>query len=164
MVKGLDEKTWPDHVGWRLWEASRAWQREFIAGMRDAGHLWFTDARATLMGHVARKGTRQAVLIERMGTTKQAVQQLIDGLEAEGILIRVSDPEDRRGRVVAHTEKGLAALRDSNRIKAAIEDRYRRLLGEGRFAALREALEVLQGDAGKAGTPDEQPYDGTRSR
>lgn len=146
MVKKLDEcaSMWPDHIGWRLWEASRAWQREFVAEMRAAGHLWFTDARATLLGHIGRRGTRQADLIGRMGITKQAVQQLVDGLEVEGILMRVPDPEDRRGRIVTHTEKGRAALRDADRIKARIEERYRRLLGEERFDALRDALELLQ--------------------
>ncbi|WP_163266427.1 MarR family winged helix-turn-helix transcriptional regulator [Chelativorans alearense] len=144
MVKRLDERSaWPDHIGWRLWEASRTWQREFVAEMRKAGHPWFTDARATLMGHIARRGTRQADLIERMGITKQAVQQLIDGLEAEGVLARMPDPRDRRGRIVVHTEKGLSALRDSNDVKKKIEERYRRLLGEERFKALSDALKHL---------------------
>ena len=64
MVKELDEKieALPDHVGWRLWQASRAWQAEF-APMRAAGHGWFT-ARAGLLD-IARNGTRQSALIER---------------------------------------------------------------------------------------------------
>ena len=148
MVKQLDEnavKPLPDHVGWRLWQASRAWQGEFAEAMRAAGHGWFSESRAGLLGHIARRGTRQAALIERAGISKQAVQQLLDGLEAEGVIERVSDPEDKRGKVVVYTEKGLAALDDGDRIKLDIERRYRQHLGEGAFEALMAALRGLAG-------------------
>ncbi|MEQ1953836.1 MarR family winged helix-turn-helix transcriptional regulator [Mesorhizobium sp. CN2-181] len=145
MVKTLDEnsKGLPDHVGWRLWNASRAWQAEFAAAMRGAGHPWFTEARATLLGHLARKGTRQSALIDRMAISKQAVQQLLDGLEAEGVVERLPDPRDGRGKLVCYTEKGLAALRDGDRIKREIERRYVARLGEARFATLMDALRAL---------------------
>lgn len=157
MVKDIDEieEPWPDHIGWRLWKASHAWQRAFVAEMRRAGHQWFTNARATLMGHIDRRGTRQADLIERLGITKQAVQQLIDGLVAEGVLVRAPDPDDKRGRIIRYTRKGKSALRDADRIKAVVEERYRAALGETRFAALCDALERLpddtDGEIGKSG-------------
>ena len=145
MVKGLDEKfeELPDHVGWRLWNASRAWQADFAAAMRGAGHPWFTEARATLLGNLARNGTRQSALIDRMAISKQAVQQLLDGLEAEGVVERLPDPQDGRGRLVCYTQKGLAALRDGDRIKSAIERCYISRLGAARFEALMDALRAL---------------------
>ncbi|MCA0277860.1 MAG: MarR family winged helix-turn-helix transcriptional regulator [Proteobacteria bacterium] len=146
MVKQIDEneaKPLPDHVGWRLWQASRAWQGEFAEAMRAAGHDWFSESRAGLLGHIARRGTRQAALIERAGISKQAVQQLLDGLEAEGVIERATDPEDKRGKLVHYTEKGLAALADGDRIKLDIESRYRQRLGEGPFEALMAALRSL---------------------
>lgn len=145
MVKYLDENTeaWPDHVGWRLWQANRAWQAAFVAAMRDAGHGWMTDARAALLGHIGRRGTPQSALIDRMGSSKQAVQQLVDGLESEEIICRVPDPDDRRARIVVHTEKGRLALRDADRIKREIEQAYRARLGTDRFDALKSALEAL---------------------
>ena len=146
MVKQLDEneaKPLPDHVGWRLWQASRAWQGEFAEAMRAAGHDWFSESRAGLLGHIARRGTRQAALIVRAGISKQAVQQLLDGLEAEGVIERAADPEDKRGKLVLYTEKGLSALADGDRIKLDIESRYRQRLGEGAFEALMAALRSL---------------------
>lgn len=146
MVKQLDEngaKPLPDHVGWRLWQASRAWQGEFAEAMRAAGHDWFSEGRAGLLGHIARRGTRQAALIERAGISKQAVQQLLDGLETEGVIERAADPEDKRGKLVLYTEKGLSALADGDRIKLDIESRYRQRLGEGPFEALMAALRSL---------------------
>ena len=147
MVKQLDENTGGlDHVGIRLWVAYEAWKAEFVRAMVEAGHAWFTPSRATLLGFVPRTGLRQSELIARMGISKQAVQQLVDGLEGEGVLERIADPDDKRGRILRHTEKGRAALDDADRIKAEIETRYRARLGEERFRLLVEALgEVRRG-------------------
>ncbi len=147
MVKQLDEN-FPDHVGWRLWQANRAWLRDFAGAMRDAGHGWFTEARAGLMGHIPRGGIRQSALIERLGTTKQAVQQLLDGLEAEGVIERIADPGDRRGKIVRYTPSGADALREADRLKREIEEEYRRRIGEDRFAALMDALRALDAEDG----------------
>lgn len=144
MVKKVDEDRLPDHIGWRLWQANRNWLSAFVGGMRAAGHDWFSEARAGLMGNIPRSGVRQSVLIERVGTTKQAVQQLLDGLESEGIVERIVDPMDARGKYVRYTEKGLQALRDGDRVKQEIEARYVEILGEDRFAALTDALQALE--------------------
>jgi DNA-binding MarR family transcriptional regulator len=146
MVKQLDEKfdALPDHIGWRLWQASNAWQEEFALAMREAGHGWFTRSRASLVGYVPRKGIKQSALIERAGITKQAVQQILDGLEDEGVIERLADPADARGKLVRYTTKGIAALAEGDRIKKKIERRYQQRLGTERFAALMDALRELQ--------------------
>lgn len=148
MVKKLDENAaGPDHVGIRLWSAFEAWKSDFVSAMNAAGHPWFTPSRATLLGFVPRRGIRQSELIARMGVSKQAVQQLVDGLVEEGVLERVADPEDGRGRIVRHTAMGRAALADADRIKAAIESRYRARIGDERFRLLFEALGEISRDA-----------------
>ena len=146
MVKELDGKSeaLPDHIGRRLWQASRAWQAEFAAAMRAAGHGWFTEARAGLLGHISRNGIRQSALIDRSAISKQAVQQLLDGLEAEGVVQRLPDPRDGRGKLVGYTSKGLDALRDGDRIKLQIERRYIERIGQQHFAALMDALRALE--------------------
>ena len=150
MVKKLDEKFsagGPDHVGIRLWFAYEAWKADFVSAMNRAGHGWFTPSRATLLGFLPRSGLSQAQLIARMGISKQAVQQLVDGLEAEGLLERFADPRDARARIIRYTRKGLAALQDADSIKHEIEARYRRQMGEQRFRMLIELLgEVSPGD------------------
>ena len=131
---------WPEHLGWALWQANRRWQEDFVDEMQRAGHLWFTSARAALLGHIGRKGIRQSTLVARCGTTKQAVQQQLDGLEKEGVLARLTDEADGRSRIVVHTQKGRDALRDGNAIKRMLDDRYRRELGADRFGLLLNAL------------------------
>lgn len=164
MVKSLDENSEAllDHIGWRLWQANRAWQAEFAAGMRAAGHGWFTEARAALLGHLSRKGKRQSALIEKMAVTKQAVQQLLDGLEGEGVIVRVADPEDGRGKLVRYTEKGVAALRDGERVKRAIERDYVARIGAERFDALMSALLSLAPP--DAGTRAQETLEGRPER
>jgi DNA-binding MarR family transcriptional regulator len=143
----LDDK-YPDHIGWLLWRASQDWNVEFVERMQAAGHSWFTAARSTLMGHIALKGTKQGLLVDRIGISKQAVQQLIDGLEADGILERVADPDDKRGRIVRLTDAGRAAMKDANRIKLEIEAGYRARIGDDEFARLSELLGKLRRSGG----------------
>ena len=139
----LDDN-YPDHIGWLLWRASQDWSLEFVDRMQASGHTWFTAARSGLMGHIAPRGTKQVLLVERLAISKQAVQQLIDGLEEDGILERIADPDDRRGRIVRLTNKGRAAMKDANRIKIEIESGYRARMGDADFAHLSELLGKLR--------------------
>lgn len=138
------DNNYPDHIGWLLWRASQDWNLELVERMQAAGHSWFTAARSGLMGQIAPKGTKQGLLVERLGISKQAVQQLVDGLEADGILERVSDPTDGRGRIVRLSEAGRAAMKDANRIKLEIESGYRARIGDDEFARLSELLGKLR--------------------
>ncbi|MBX3620171.1 MAG: MarR family transcriptional regulator [Rhizobacter sp.] len=142
MVKKLDDQAVPllDHIGWRLWQASRQWVARFERDMVAAGHPVFAEARAQLIPCIEREGTRQSALVARLGLSKQAVQQLIAGLEADGLIERLPDPDDARGKVVAFTDRGLAMLADANEVKKKIERDYRARLGAEGFAHLAQLL------------------------
>lgn len=152
LVKSLDDQedgqnvTAPpsiDHVGWRLWCASQAWKERFLAGMLGLGHYWYAEARSSIIPYLDREGTRQVVLVQRMGLSKQAVQQLVDDLESEGIIERCPDPDDRRAKIVKFTKKGLVAQADANRIKRKVETAFREKLGAEDFDKLDELLRRL---------------------
>jgi DNA-binding MarR family transcriptional regulator len=146
MVKRIDEKTSvlvTDHIGWQLWTASRDWKDLFDTEMIAAGYTWFREARADIIPLLERHGTRQSVLVERMRLSKQAVQQLVDQLAEDGILERHVDPDDRRGKVLMLSAKGLKLIGDANRIKLRIENQYRKLIGETQFQQLKNALAAL---------------------
>lgn len=133
----------PDHIGWTLWRAAQVWRVEFTAAMVDAGHAWFGQARGNLMVHIGPKGLRQGDLADRARLTKQAVQQFVDDLVADGILMRTRDDTDARARWVRLTPAGEAAMRDADRIKAEIEARWREALGSAVFDQLDAALRQL---------------------
>lgn len=149
MVKQLDEKTTSDlidHVGWRLWRLSRQWKDEFEAAMTTAGHGWMTQAQGAVVGQLRAAGVPQAELAQKLGVSKQAVQQFVDGLEADGFVRRVVDPADKRGRIVQLTPAGAQALDDGNRIKQEIEARYREVVGVARFDTFMTVLDELSKD------------------
>ncbi len=152
MVKKLDEKDrddhplLPEHVGVDLWRAALAWRERLHSEMVARGHAWYGDARSVIAQHLDPRGMTQAALVGRVGSSKQAVQQLLDSLEADGIVRREADPNDGRSKRVVYTKKGLAALRDAVDVKRAIEAEYRVKLGAGRYAALVDALQALVRD------------------
>jgi DNA-binding MarR family transcriptional regulator len=145
MVKTLDDFSVEllDHIGWRLWRLSGQWKTQFEAGMRARGYPWFGEARSNVVGFLDRNGLRQKELVKRMGFSKQAVQQLVDELVAEGVVERCPDPADQRGNIIVFTRAGRAMLRDANAVKLAIEGAYRAKIGEKEFRRLMEILRSL---------------------
>ncbi|MBN9316438.1 MAG: MarR family transcriptional regulator [Devosia sp.] len=146
MVKTLDDNAMPpliDHVGWRLWRLARQWKTEFDTAMAARGHGWMAEARGAVVGHLRPGGMSQSALPSAMGISKQAVQQLVDELVAEGIVERIPDPTDGRGRIVRLLPRGKQAIADGNEVKLEIEARYADRIGAGRLAALNAALDVL---------------------
>ncbi len=133
----------PDHVGVHLWAAATAWRERLHAEMVARGHAWYGDARGQIAAHLDPRGMSQAELARRMQLSKQAVQQLLDQLEEEGIVKREPDPEDGRGKRVVYTKKGLAALQAAVVVKRAIEADYRKRLGAKGLESLVRALDAL---------------------
>ena len=152
MVKKLDDNSFPpliDHVGWRIGRLFYRWKAAYDAEMRASGYGFIAEARGAVIGNLRPAGASQSAVAAALGISKQAVQQLVDELEAEGIVERVPNPEDGRGKLVMLTAKGAAALRESNRVKREIEARFRSALGTARFEALMAALEQLGGEDAK---------------
>ena len=143
IVKKLDDTPMPpliDHIGWRLWQAAQEWKMRFDDAMVAGGYPVFREARSRVLAVLDFGGTPQGLLAERLGMSKQAVQQLVDQLVDDGFVARHPDPHDGRGRVVTYTALGAQLMTDANRVKRRIDRRYRKTLGEGGFAALESAL------------------------
>lgn len=143
---GLDDKSPPtliDHVGWRLWRLARRWKEEFDAEMIRRGYPWITEARGAIIGQLRPGGLPQSALSTALGVSKQAVQQFVDELVAEGAVERVPDPADGRGKIVRLTARGVASITEGNAVKREIEKRYRRRVGAERFAVMQDVLEEL---------------------
>ncbi|WP_299625031.1 MarR family winged helix-turn-helix transcriptional regulator [Pelagibius sp.] len=143
MTARENEDLRPDHIGWPLWQAAFLWKEAYIAAMQAAGHDWYGRAQSNITAFLDPRGTRQRDLVARSGLTKQAVQQLVDDLEAAGIVSRSPDPEDRRAKIIRFTAKGKAALKDGAQIKRLIEARMTEGLGAEGMTQLRRLLERL---------------------
>ncbi len=146
MVKKIDEIDYPsleDHVGIRLWRASEVWKSRFDKEMVALGHAYFGEARSGVLRYVAPNGTRQSDIVRQMGLSKQAVQQSIDELESEGIVQRQRDEDDRRGKLVMLTQKGLRTMHDANKVKRKLQQKYANAIGSQNMAALMRLLREL---------------------
>ncbi|MFK7791830.1 MAG: MarR family winged helix-turn-helix transcriptional regulator [Devosiaceae bacterium] len=132
-----------EHLGIRLHRAYQAWLSAFVDEMNAAGHEWFTQARANLIGQLPRDGCKQAELLVKTGWTKQALQQMLDGLERQDVIARSVDPQDKRGRLVALTDKGRTALVDADRIKTKINTQYAAKMGAPALQQLEQMLDAM---------------------
>ena len=129
-----------------LLEASRNLGAEVMAGLEERG---FPDARpghAALFMHIDRRwGTRLTDLAKRARMTKQGMMLLVDDLENRGYVRRVPDADDSRAKVVRLTARGRRFVAEARRSVAAVEARARRELGDRRYEALRDSLDILVG-------------------
>ena len=74
---------------------------------------------------------------------EEARAEPVDALAAQGLVTRLPDPKDARGKIVVLSAAGKHLLTEANAVKLAIEAEYRAALGAASFAALQQALAEL---------------------
>ena len=89
------------------------------------------------------EGMRPSDLATRMRISKQAINYLLGDLEQRGYLQRRPDPDDRRSRRIALTDRGRALVPVIRGAVADTEREWAAALGDARFAQLRELLVEL---------------------
>ena len=95
-------------------------------------------------------GIPLAVIIQRLGLSKQAAGHLVDLLVVRGYLDRHVDPEDRRRLVVAPTERGVAAALVIRKAADLLEAQLATDMGEADLRATRRTLACLAAMASDA--------------
>jgi DNA-binding MarR family transcriptional regulator len=85
-------------------------------------------------------GMRPSDLAARMRISKQALNYLLGDLERLGYLERHSDPDDRRARRIALTDRGRSLVPVIRAAVVETERQWAQTLGQDRFAQLRELL------------------------
>ena len=84
-------------------------------------------------------------LAERLSCVKSNVTQLVDRLEADGLVSRISDPNDRRSRLAVLTEAGKTAYSKGSEIQMQAERELFGVLTPNESDTLHELLGKLQG-------------------
>lgn len=95
-------------------------------------------------------GMRVTDLAARAGMTKQALGELVSGLQATGHVEVETDRVDRRVRLVRPTPQGLRLRDHMHEAIAALEGRLAQRTGRRRWATFRAVLAEVGGDAGPA--------------
>src|SRR5215208_3084516 len=84
-------------------------------------------------------------LADRLACVKSNVTQLIDRLEADGLVSRTSDPNDRRSRLAVLTDAGREAYDKGRRIQMQAEEALFGALTPEESATLHTLLAKLKG-------------------
>jgi DNA-binding MarR family transcriptional regulator len=130
----------PPLIGALLRVPSHAIHRRIIKELNASG---FDDVRLPHMAVLQFPGpdeARPSALAERAGMSKQAMNQLLQSLEAAGYVERVAANDDGRTRVVRLTKRGRAAYSKIADILREIEREWTAELGPKQFAQLKALL------------------------
>ena len=120
------------------------WVRdEMYLGVVAAGYDDLNPAHIGLWRYPGLEGLRPSQLAERVGITKQSVNDLLAYLEQHGYLLRVPDSADGRARVIRITSKGRRLEQTIYAQAGAAELRIAEILGAKRFTQLHSSLELL---------------------
>jgi DNA-binding MarR family transcriptional regulator len=98
-----------DTIGFLVWEARRAYYRDF--GERIAEHGISFGVFPVLRVLWDEDRLTQAEIIKRLRMKGPTIVGIVAQLEADGLISRIQDPHDRRKRSIALTARG-EALRD----------------------------------------------------
>jgi DNA-binding MarR family transcriptional regulator len=130
------------------WEAVT---HRILRNLHDHG---FDDIDAPHLGVIlwpGPEGMRPSDLAARMRVTKQALNYLLGELERLGYLERSPDPEDRRARRIALTDRGRTLVPVIRDAVSEVETEWAEALGAERFAQLQMLLyELNEAVAGEA--------------
>lgn len=110
-----------------------------------------------VFGNIKAEGTRLTDLAAWAGMTRPSMAELVNELEADGLLERRPDPTDGRAKLVVLTPTGWDAIRTGRSIIERIEADYAHRIGAQRYEtmcwALQDLLDDLNGTAVR-GTAD----------
>ena len=120
------------------------WVRDQLyAGVVAAGFDDLTAAHVGLWRYPGLEGLRPSQLADRVGITKQSVNDLLGHLEARGYLLRVPDSADGRARVIRLTAKGRRLQETIYAAAGAAQLQIADILGPRRFEQLHRSLQLL---------------------
>lgn len=110
--------------------------------------------QAVALAPLVAGGLHATALAQRLGVSRQAVAQMIRGLERRGYVIRVPDPVDARAKIIDLTPRGHRVIHVIRCGAMELQEEWRSRLGDERFVELQETLKTLILDEnGASGEP-----------
>jgi DNA-binding MarR family transcriptional regulator len=120
------------------------WVRDqMYAGVVAAGYDDLSAAHVGLWRYPGLEELRPSQVADRVGITKQSVNDLLGHLEQHGYILRVPDLVDGRARVIRLTPKGRRLQQTIYAEAGAAQLRIEEILGSRRFTQLHHSLELL---------------------
>lgn len=132
------------NTGLLLYIPYRWLENRVIKALTEAGFTDLTTAQMKIMQRIGPDGTRLTELAAQAQVTKQTAGFLVNQLEKAGWVERVSDPADKRARLVRITAQGQEAIPVAAAAVAEVEAEWTAYLGEQRMTELRGILSDLR--------------------
>ena len=111
---------YPPTAGMLLVKIGRAAERWYTEALKPTG---LTPRHLGVLFEVRARPTSQQALIESIGVDPSKLVGLLNDLEADGLIVRRRDPEDRRRHIVEVSKEGRARIAAAERAAKAVEDR-----------------------------------------
>ena len=126
-----------------LFRATHAMNAEMARRVRAGGYHEFQPAFTAVLAHIDTEGTPVSTLARRIGVSRQAVSQVLQSIEAAGLVERQPNPNDARSVIVLHTARGRAILTHALDAMSSIEAECARTVGTDTIADLKRHLADL---------------------
>ena len=152
-----DEENWRlTHLGRLLGHALRRFDERVLVLMARnvdvplalsnlAARAQVGAAHIHITRHLAVGGSRLTDLAASAGMSKQAMGDLVDQCEAWGLVLRESDPHDKRARTVVFTASGLLWLQAFRGAVAQAEAEFNQAVGTDVATVVALGLEAYAG-------------------
>ena len=127
-------------IGALLRLPAQAIHRRIIRELNAAGFEGLRVPHMAVLQFPGLDRVRPAVLAERAGISRQAMNQLLRSLEALGYIVRSDAPHEGRARIIRLTRRGRDAYAKIHEILRDIEREWSAELGPRRFAELKTLL------------------------
>src|SRR5689334_292027 len=113
-----ERRHWAPTAGMLLLKIGKSAERRFAEALKPTG---LTPRHLGVLFEVQACPTSQQDLVETIGVDASKLVGLLNDLEADGLIVRRRDPEDRRRHIVEVSPKGSARLEDAKKTASAVE-------------------------------------------
>jgi MarR family transcriptional regulator, lower aerobic nicotinate degradation pathway regulator len=137
--------SYPPTAGMLVVKIAKAAERWFTEELKPTG---LTPRHLGVLFEVRAHPTSQQALIDSIGVDPSKLVGLLNDLEAEGLIVRRRDPEDRRRHIVELSKEGRAKLAAAERAVSKVEERLFGGLDEGQRKQLHELLAEVADSSG----------------
>ena len=124
----------------------RWFDQALLTRLHDRLGVKLTSAQSLLFATLPVGGARQSDLARRLGVSRQAVNELVGGLEQQDLVEVVPDPDSGRAKLVRPTTQGRESIEVALETFAQREAGLRARIGDRKVDQLRGALDASWGD------------------
>jgi DNA-binding MarR family transcriptional regulator len=122
---------------------NRALQEDLVRWAHSRGHTDTTAAHNSVFATLDLQGRRTSDMAAQSGITRQSMGEVVRDMAALGLVEMRPDPTDRRAKLVAWTDRGLAQAREGYAHIRDVEQRFSEEFGEREYAQVKDVLARL---------------------